>query len=27
MPMYVVPPDMKEKEKIVGGILTVSQFA
>lgn len=24
--LYIVPPDMKEKEKIVGGILTISQF-
>jgi hypothetical protein len=26
MATYTVPPDMKEKEKIVGGILTISQF-
>lgn len=27
MSLYVVPPDMKEKEKIVGGVLTIAQFA
>lgn len=26
MRQYLVPPDMKEKEKIVGGILTITQF-
>jgi hypothetical protein len=27
MQQYIVPPDMKEKEKIVGGVLTIYQFA
>jgi len=27
MATYIVPPDMKEKEKIVGGVLMISQFA
>ena len=26
MSTYIVPPDMKEKEKIVGGVLTFPQF-
>jgi len=27
MMTYIVPPDMKEREKIVGGVLTIAQFA
>lgn len=27
MAQYIVPPDMKEKEKIVGGVLNINQFA
>ena len=27
MASYLVPPDMKEREKIVGGVLTMAQFA
>lgn len=26
MRMYQVPPDMNEKEKVIGGILTLNQF-
>jgi hypothetical protein len=26
MRVYTVPPDMKEKEKIIGGILNINQF-
>jgi len=26
MKMYSVPPDMKEKEKVIGGLLNINQF-
>lgn len=26
MRVYVVPPDMNEKEKVIGGILNINQF-